>query len=47
MSAMRSRCIVSDSGRTVNLGSVVSVRGSVVDLRFEHCLPPVAPNADR
>ncbi len=30
-----------DSRRIVNLGSVVSVRGSVVDVRFEHSLPPV------
>src|SRR5664279_4653531 len=30
-----------DRPSTSNLGSVASVRGSVVDMRFEHRLPPI------
>jgi len=30
-----------DKAASSNLGSVVSVRGSVVDVHFDHCLPPI------
>src|ERR1700690_187964 len=32
---------MNDKARTANLGAVVSVRGSVVDVRFDQRLPPI------
>ena len=32
---------MSDKASTANLGAVVSVRGSVVDIRFDTHLPPI------
>jgi hypothetical protein len=35
------RAVMSEAARAVNLGAVVSIRGSVVDVRFDERLPPI------